>query len=131
VRALLAFLAIASTGLPLWKLTRPTAPTTALQPAPVVLSDIPIEVTFSHAPERCSILHLGKVVWTQRAPALDVHETLRLEYPREGIDLEVQVAWPSAIEQAAMRVKISDPDGREHEKTIWGHGEMNEVLTFP
>ena len=64
-------------------------------------------------------------------PAGEVQETLQLEYPREGIDLEIQVTWPPAEKPAAMRVKITDPDGNEHEKTIWGRGEMDEVLTFP
>ena len=131
LRALLAFLAIASTGFPLWKLTRPNAATAAPQPAAVVHSGISVVLTFSEAPESCSILHLGKVLWTQRMPAGEVQETLQLEYPREGIDLEIQVAWPPADKPAAMRVKITDPDGNEHEKTIWGRGAMDEVLTFP
>ena len=131
LRALLAFLAIASAGFPLWKLTRPNAATVAPQPAAAVLSAIPVALTFSEAPESCSILHLGKVLWTQRMPALEVQETLQLEYPREGIDLQIQVAWPPADKPAALRVKITDPDGNEHEKTIWGRGEMDEVLTFP
>ena len=131
LRALLAFLAIASAGFPLWNLTRPNAATAAPQPAPVVLSALPIALTFSELPERCSILHLGKVLWTQSPPALEVQETLQLEYPHEGIDLEVQVAWPRADKPAAMRVRITDPAGNEHEKTIWGRGEMDEVLTFP
>lgn len=95
------------------------------------MSAVPIVLTFSHPPERCSILHLGKVVWTQRTPALEVREMLHLEYPSEGIDLEIQAAWPSSVERAALRVKLTDPDGSEHDKTIWGRGEIDEVITFP
>jgi hypothetical protein len=130
LRALLAFLAIASAGFPLWKLTRPNA-STAPPPAAVALSVIPVALTFSEVPESCSILHLGKALWTQRMPALEVQETLQLEYPREGIDLEIQVTWPPAEKPAALRVRITDPDGNEHEKTLWARGEMDEVLTFP
>jgi hypothetical protein len=98
---------------------------------PFVLSAIPVALTFSEVPRELLDFALGKSALDSAHAGVGSAGTLQLEYPREGIDLEIQVTWPPAEKPAALRVRITDPDGNEHEKTIWGRGEMDEVLTFP
>ena len=90
-----------------------------------------MKLTFSTAPQRFSIVHLGGEVWTQEAPGGEVAKVVRLAYPAEGIDLQVKVAWPPDAREAALRIALTDPAGVAHEKTVWGRGEMEEVVTFP
>ena len=47
-----------------------------------------------------------------------------------SVDLAVEVAWPEDVE-GALRLRLTDPDGDEHDKTIWGRGVMQEIVTFP
>ncbi|MDB6171095.1 MAG: hypothetical protein JWL59_406 [Chthoniobacteraceae bacterium] len=134
IRALIAFLVLLVLGWPLWNLTH--AP--AKQPSPVVpavsaetpLKMVALQLTFTTVPSRLKILHLGKEVWAQAVSAQDVEVELQLPYPEKGIDLQFEIAWPGDA-LAAMRVKLSDPAGTEHEKTLWGRGEVNDVLAFP
>ena len=69
------------------------------------------------------------ILWAD-ARASDVTKTLTLAYPKEGVDLAVEVAWPEDVE-GALRLRLTDPDGNEHDKTLWGRGKMEEVVTFP
>jgi hypothetical protein len=131
LRALLAFLAIASAGFPLWKLTH-AGETMSVDAAEVVaVKDVPVRLTFSVAPKSLAVLHLGNVLWTQDAPGTEAERVLKMEYPKEGVDLQFKVEWPSADAPAALRVQLTDPDGNEHEHTVWGRGETLETITFP
>ena len=130
LRALLAFVAIALTGVPLLKVTRAGSAVAAPVRAEAVVAQIPLRLTFSIAPQSFSISHLGAVVWADGTHGTDVTKTLALAYPKEGVDLQVKVKWPADAE-AAVRMRLTDPDGNEHDKTVWGRGEMEEVVTFP
>ena len=131
LRAVLAFVAIALAGLPLWKLTRAGEADAAPAKADAAAAQIPMRLTFSVAPRSFAISHLGAVVWADGTQGTDVTNTLALAYPKEGVDLQVKVAWPADAGDAALRVRLTDPDGVEHDKTVWGRGEMEEVVTFP
>ena len=130
LRALIAFLLIALAGIPLWKLTRADATVAAPVQVDAAAALVTLRLTFSIAPEKFEVRHLGKVVWTDAARAAEVTKSLALAYPKEGVDLSVKVAWPPDAE-GAVRVRLTDPDGDEHDKTVWGRGAMEEVLTFP
>ena len=56
---------------------------------------------------------------------------LQLAFPKEGIDLQFQIEFPEATTLAAVRVRLNDPDGNALEKSLWGTGRIDEVLTFP
>jgi hypothetical protein len=43
----------------------------------------------------------------------------------------VQIGWPDSAPLAAARVTLTTPDGAAHERSIWGAGPTDEVVTFP
>ncbi len=133
LRALIAFAFIALAGVPLWKLT--TVDGAVAAPAQAEAGAVPIglRLTFSVAPESFAISHLGKVVWADQSHEshkTDESHDLALPFPEEGVDLVVKVAWPRDAE-GALRLRLTDPNGNEHDKTVWGRGEMEEVIAFP
>ena len=133
LRALIAFAFIALAGIPLWKLTAVDAAVAAPAQAEAGVLPIGLRLTFSAAPESFAISHLGKVVWADKSheshTTYESHD-LALPFPKEGVDFVVKVAWPGDAE-GALRLRLTDPDGNEHDKTVWGRGEMEEVITFP
>ena len=130
LRAMLAFFTIALAGVPLWKLTRAGVAVAAPARTETAAARVPLRLTFSIAPQSFAISHLGAVVWADGTQGTDVTNTLALTYPKEGVDLKVKVTWPTDA-AAALRVRLTDPDGTQHDKTVWGRGEMEEVVTFP
>lgn len=131
IRALIAFLFIALAGVPLWKLTRANTAVAAPAQTAAVEAKIALRLTFSNPPRSFSVAHLGSIVWSDATQAADVTKTLALAFPKEGVDLVVKVVWAADAGEAAVRVRLTDPDGNEHDKTVWGRGEMEEVVTFP
>lgn len=132
LRALLAFLAILSLGYPLHRLTR--APDDAVEapaPASAAPQEIALQLTFTTAPSKVRVVHLGKEIWSATLPPAEVHEKLSLAWPKEGIDLQFQVEFPTGAPLAALRVQLTDPAGEAHEKSLWGTGTIDDVLTFP
>jgi hypothetical protein len=87
-------------------------------------------MNFTTPPARFSVLSLGKEVWTDSAPAAEAEHDLSLVFPKEGVDLQFDLAWPDGT-RAAARVRLTAPDGTTYEKFIWGEGAASEVLTFP
>ena len=130
LRALIAFALIALAGIPLWKLTTVDGAMAAPVQADTAAAQVTLRLTFSTPPENFAISHLGKVVWAGVPHGTDESRDLALPFPKEGVDLVVKVKWPGEAE-GALRLRLTDPDGNEHDKTIWGGGEMEEVVTFP
>lgn len=131
LRALAVFAIIATVGFPLWRLTRNRGPEATRTEQAVPLKELPMTLTFSVSPERFAIQHLGKVVWSEEKPTREVHKSIRLEYPPDGVDLQIEVLWPESENDAAVRVQLTDPGGNDHEQTVWGRGQMLETITFP
>lgn len=134
LRALLAFGVILLLGLPLARMTRPAAVSAPAPAAPTAEAarEMAIEFTFTTLPTEVAISHLGATVWS----AAEVKEagltaSITIPFPKEGVDLGVRARFPESAPLAAMRVRLTDPDGGEHERTCWGKGEIDEVLTFP
>ena len=133
IRALIAFLIILVLGVPLWRLTRAESDQDApVPPAPSAPADsaVRLQLTFTSVPTSVKVLHLGQEVWRVESPAQDVEKELRMEYPKEGVDLQFDVEWRGDA-LAAMKVVFTDPEGTPHEKSVWGRGSVSEVLTFP
>ena len=40
------------------------------------------------------------------------------------------VEWPEGTRAAAMRVRLTAPDGAEHDRSVWGDTSADDVLTF-
>jgi hypothetical protein len=129
-RALVAFLVIALLGWPLWRLTRATE---SVRTEEVAASVQPVHLAFSFtlAPQGVKVRHLGKEVWAAANPSADIEHDLMLPWPKEGIDLQIQIDWPAAAPLAAAQVTVTDPTGHEHLRSIFSKGPADEVLTFP
>lgn len=135
LRALLAFFIIGLMGWPLWQLTKPqevAASTPAPQAEPSAAAKaIGLHLTFTTVPKSFVIKHLDKEVWKATAPAADMEQQMKFDYPAEGVDLQFHVEWPEGAPLAAMRVQLTDPAGDQHEKSVWGKDTVDEVVTFP
>jgi hypothetical protein len=132
LNALIAFLAIALLGIPVQRLTRAVA-IAAPTPAPVAADaeqKVPVELRFTTPPKSVRIQHLGKVIWSADEPGTSADAELTLAWPKEGIDLLVEIDWPDDAPLSAARVVLTDPDNNERTETIWGTGRKNKVLTF-
>lgn len=129
-RALCAFAFIALAGIPLWKLTRVNAAVAAPAQAESESAQVAMRLSFSAAPEKFAVLHLGKSVWAGTTRETEATKTVPLAFPKEGVDLQFRVTWPANSADSALRVQLTDPDGNEHDKTVWGRGEMDEIITF-
>jgi hypothetical protein len=134
LRALVAFLALLALAPLLWRTTHPVASGrgAGAQPTPQSVKSATVEcrVNFSIAATRVAIQHLGKDVWSKDSPAIGENFSGKIPWPNEGVDLHVSVAWPAGTRNAAMRVRLTAPDGTEHDRTVWGDGDADEVLTF-
>ncbi len=132
LRALLAFLAILSLGYPLRRLTRAENDAVEAQAQAIAApQEIALHLTFTTAPSKVRVVHLGKEIWSAALPPAEVNEKLALAWPKEGIDLQFQVEFPAGAPLAALRVQLTDPAGEAHEKSLWGTGTIDDVLTFP
>jgi hypothetical protein len=135
VRALLAFLAIGLLGWPLWQLTRPQdVEAAAPAPAPAALTikkAIHLHLTFTATPKSFVVRHLDEEIWKVDAPEAEMEHDVSIEYPDEGVDLQFHIEWPDDGPVAAARVQLTDPAGDPHEKSVWGKGIVDEVVTFP
>ena len=133
LRAAIAFLVLLALGIPLWRLTHAAEPTQAqTQPAPATEAKaIHLQLDFTLAPKKIQVLHLGKEVWSEDAPAAEIERDLKIAYPDQGVDLQFHIEWPDDPPLAAMRAKLTDPAGDTHEKSLWGKGVVDDVLTFP
>ncbi|EDY22454.1 hypothetical protein CfE428DRAFT_0579 [Chthoniobacter flavus Ellin428] len=134
LRALLAFIIIALAGIPLWQLTRPEVVVAA--PAPPAPKEeaaqaIHLHLTFTTVPKKVVVSNLDKVIWEAPAPEADMEHDVTMAYPAEGVDLQFHVEWPEDGPLSAMRVQLTDPAGDTHDKSVWGKGADDEVVTFP
>jgi len=132
LRAVLVFIALLSLAPLLWRLTRTDAHT-VLQPAaqqPVKNAKTEVRLTFSTPAKRAVIQHLGKEVWSKASPTAEESFTCEIPWPKEGVELHVLVEWPEGTHSAAMRVRLTGPDGTEHDRSAWGDAAADDVLVF-
>lgn len=131
LRACLAFSILLALAWPLSRLTRTTVtaePGTA--PVAALTKEVRLQLTFTAPPERIAVLHLGEEVWSEASPSGEMVKTVKLAWPKEGVELDFRIDWPAGA-PAAARVVLTPPDSEAHERTIWGSGPAQEVLTFP
>ena len=132
IRALIAFCLIAALGWPLWHITRPTqAVAQVIAPPKTEDKDVGIQLDFTVVPKSFAVRYLDKDLWAEPAPKASMERQLKLAFPDKGVDLVFHIEWPEDVPLAAMRVRFTDPTGDTHEKSVWGQGTADEVLTFP
>jgi hypothetical protein len=132
---LIALLILLALGFPLHRMLQATAApapvkTVVATPAPDEMAKVQLQVSFTTAPTEFRVLSLGELVWKATAPGQTVEHELTLAFPKEGIDLQCEADWPAGT-RAAAQVKLTDPDGADHTKYLWGEGASFDVLTFP
>jgi hypothetical protein len=135
LRALIAFFILLGLGFPLHRLLQASA-----EPAPVLAAEPPekagsmtrvqLQVNFTTPPGEFRVLSLGKVVWKEAKPAGQIARELTLAFPKEGIELQVEADWAAGTRGAA-QVRLTDPEGLELVKYLFGEGAASEVLAFP
>ena len=116
--------------IPLWKLTHKAESAPFVDAAPATKASVQIALAFAHEPSEFQILHLGKIIWEEKSPGAMMQKNLAMEFPKEGIDLEIKAAWPAATPLTAVRVSVTPGSGAAIEKTAWGNGALDEVLAF-
>lgn len=102
-------------------------------PSPAVVStptkQVHLAVRTTAVPCRFQITFLGKTLWAEDASTPELAKDFDIAFPKEGIDLVVDAVWESKA-LAAMEITLSLPDGTAIQKTLWGEGTANDVLTF-
>jgi hypothetical protein len=133
LRAAIALFVLLALGVPLWRLTHAEeAPQALARPtAPAEAKAIHLQLDFTLPPKKFQVLHLGKEIWSEDGPGAEIERDLRLAYPDQGVDLQFHIEWPDDAPLAAMRARLTDPAGDTHEKSLWGKGVVDDVLTFP
>jgi len=84
----------------------------------------------STSPFRFQVSYLGQVVWEGANDSAEKESTkdLNIDFPKEGIDLAVDVTWATqGLAAAEISVTV---DGTEMHKTLWGEGSASDVVTF-
>jgi hypothetical protein len=84
----------------------------------------------STSPYRFQVSYLGQVVWegTDDSAEKETTKDLDIDFPKEGIDLAVDVTWATnGLAAAEISVTV---DGAEMNKTVWGQGSASDVVTF-
>jgi hypothetical protein len=125
VIALLALL------LPLRRLTSHQS-TTASPPAAQVSTakkKLHLELTSTTVPFKFQVTHGGKAIWSGESTSTTVATDTELRFPREGIDLVLDVSWAQEKE-TAVRLALTPEDSDTLVKTVWGTMSASDVLTF-
>lgn len=121
-------------GIPLWRMTHEAAAASVIPEvaAPEAQSTVHMEAGFSPKPLRFEVSYLGKIVWQSDLVTADsAQKDIAMPYPKEGVDLEYKVTWPPGAGQCAARLSVAPGDAEPVVKTLWGNGEVDDVLTFP
>ncbi len=132
LRAALTLLVLLGLAPFLWQMTRPKADATPMVATPVTgPAKIGLVLSFTTPPKRVSIQHLGKPVWQKERPEAREECELELPWPKEGGELRFTVEWPEESPLAAMRAVLTEPNGNELERSLFGRGPVDKVLGFP
>ena len=131
LRTILVLIVLILAAVPVWKLTRPAiVAVVAEDSTPASKAGVRIGLTFANAPLDFQLLHLGKVIWEGKSPGATASKDFEMEFPKEGIDLEIKAGWPSGTTISAVRVTVTVGNGTALERSAWGTGSVDEVLTF-
>jgi hypothetical protein len=128
-QAVLVVAALLLLLIPLHRLTQreqrpPEHPMVSSAPKQVRLA-----VRTTAVPCRFQITFLGKTLWVEDASTPELAKDFDIDFPKEGIDLVVDATWGTKA-LAAIEITLSLPDGTEIDKTLWGQGSANDVITF-
>jgi len=131
-------LLLLAAGIPMWRMTHESA-AASVNVAPASDASAPdrqtvvhLAVAFAQKPLRFEISHLGKAVWSMdMVTGLTAEKDVSMAYPKEGVDLEFKVVWPPGTALAAARLSVAADDAEPVAKSLWGAGQVDDVLSFP
>ena len=95
-----------------------------------------LELTVTGVCRGFEVLHLGSQILQVDRVEGRLERELDLEFPEEGVDLVVGWEWAGNKEEAsgsgenAARIRLWTPGDRMEERTVWGTGRVEEVLSF-
>ena len=129
VQAALVIVGLLLLLFPLHNLTQrhATIATPTVAPRPTKQVQLALKTT---APCRFQVSYLGQVVWEGSDDSTDKELTknLDIDFPKEGIDLALDVTWETKG-LAAAQISVTVDENEMH-KTLWGQGSASDVLTF-
>jgi hypothetical protein len=134
LRTVVILVLLLAAGFPLWQMTHESAAASVIPAAaaPEAQSQVHLAVAFAQKPLRFSISYLGKPVWeSDLVTGLTAERDIPMSYPKEGVDLEYNVVWPPGTPLCAARLSVASNDNEPVEKTLWGTGQVDDVLSFP
>ncbi len=133
LRGVLAVAALLLLRVPLVHITKPAAALPALAAAsekPNPKSTVQLELTATEAPFQFEVSHLGRVIWSGEATGHQARKEVAMDYPKEGVDLEIKGSWAREATFAAIKLTVTREEGEPQEKTVWAAKAFDEVLTF-
>lgn len=134
LRTATVVLLLLAAAIPLWRMTHESAAASVIPAASVAepQSQVHLAVAFSPKPLRFVISCLGKPIWeSDSVPSPTAEKDIAMPYPKEGVDLEYNVVWPPGTPLCAARLSVAPDDAEPVEKTLWGAGHIDDVLSFP
>jgi hypothetical protein len=129
IQAALVLVGLLLLLIPLRSLTSHREVTPAVAVASVHPKPVHLVVRTTAVPCRFQITYLGKILWAEDAASSEVAKDFDIEFPKEGIDLVVDVSWATPA-LAAIEISVSLADDGAIHKTLWGQGKASDVLTF-
>ena len=131
IRALLVLIVLAALLVPLRRLTSRQRPLPAQAPKSNTVSNkrFHLELTCTTSPFKYQITNSGQTVWNGYETSATTQTDLNLDFPPEGVDLVMDVAWDEK-KPTAVRIVVKPSDDEETSQTAWGTTSVSEVVTI-
>ena len=131
IRALLVLIVLAALLVPLRRLTSRQRPLPAQAPKSHTVSNkrFHLELTCTTSPFKYQITNSGQTVWNGYETSATTQTDLNLDFPPEGVDLVMDVAWDEK-KPTAVRIVVKPSDDEETSQTAWGTTSVSEVVTI-
>lgn len=131
IRLLFVGLALALTGIPVWKSTCPPAPAAVPVPALETSRQALFDITLtSSAPARISIVAAGKNVAASDTMASTWKLSMRMDAKKPD-DLIVRGEASPDAKSLAVRIQVSSDGKKLTDTTLWGTSSLEDVVEIP
>jgi hypothetical protein len=96
---------------------------------PSNVRQVELKLVSSAVPYSFEIQFLGKPLWTGTAQRATDTRTVRIPFPREGVDLTIEARW-SNPGMAALQLTVTPADQPPLSQTLWGDGKVSDTITL-
>jgi hypothetical protein len=127
LRLALATILLILAGIPIWSLTRPVSVPVPVRKAPSAVDSREVVLRLTAVPpaDSLAVFLLGEMI----PAASDGTRTVRL--PTDAADLVVRGTWPDSGTACAVRVIATQDSLDLLDATLWGNGQIEDVVTSP